>query len=653
MKSLFVNSFYLIVLIIVGSCNKTKDLYKPPVEIIISSINLQFDDLAGDQNFEFKANYDWSIISSDPLCVVSPSSGKKDQGQLIKVSLPENFGVTRKFTLTIKVDDTQKLVTVRQSGKNAANTASEIVVDNFDILPEHNSSIYIPISFVQASGIQRIFNGEQQIKYYKNDLTNLVASWSSNASKVTLNNALQQSAVTKNNYQGELTFRFYALDDSYKDYKIKLTNPEDSWSGLPVLVLTTDDKKDITSKEIWSNGKFKLDPQGNIGAAALEGVTEIRGRGNSTWGMPKKPFALKLKDKATGAFLGMSAHKRWALLANYSDKTSLRNKVAFEIGKKLNLAWTSDSRFVEVIVNGKFMGNYLLTEQIKIDSKRVNIEEIDNKETDPIKITGGWLMEVDRYYSNGETRYFRPTISQIPIIVKDPEDANTDQMNYIADYFNTFERMIFPTMPLGTAYDQSTSHLGGTPDSTAYGKYIDINSFINYWIVQEVTENRDSRLPGSLYMYKGVNKKLFMGPLWDFDLTTYLGSQSWLHYNYVPTAVEYSTLSYRSMYYNQLFKDPKFRAKVKEKWNAAYSVLLNDMPKFIDKEYNTIAKSLELNWIDVGEDATKGIWSLTEDEISSGGRNHDKNLKASEAVNRLKNNYLQRIKWMNTQINSW
>jgi len=299
------------------------------------------------------------------------------------------------------------------------------------------------------------------------------------------------------------------------------------------------------------------------------------------------------------------------------------------------------------------MGNYLLTEQIKIDSKRINIEEITNKETNASKITGGWLMEVDRYYSSGETRYFRPNISQIPIIVKEPEDANIDQMNYITEYFKTFERMIFPNLPDGIPYTQNTAHLAGVPDSLTYGKYIDINSFINYWIVQELTENRDGRLPGSLYMYKGVNKKIVMGPLWDFDLTTFLGSRSWMHYDYVPSVTEYNSLQYRSMYYNQLFKDPKFKSKVKERWLQVYPILLNDIPKFIDKEYSTIAKSMILNWIEIGEDQRQGIWPLTADDISSGGRNHDKNLKSSDAVIKLKNNFVQRINWMNSQITTW
>lgn len=640
--------FSLLITLLYSGCVKNKDLYRPPVTITLSTTNIQIDHVGEKVSFTIKSNYPWNIKGSNPDCTVSALSGPKDQEQTVDITVSENFNDERVFNLIIQADKEEKILAVKQKGKNYAKSAADIQVTTFDILPIHNDNIHIPISFIKNGQ----FSGEQQIRFYQTDLTNLTASWSSNAVKVMVKNMEQSSGETTNNYHNNLTYRFFAQDNSYKDYTVKLTNPESS-SGLPLLILYTDDAQDIKSKETWSMGKFKLDPQNNRDIAPLSGITEIRGRGNSTWGFAKKPYALKLQDKTKGTFMGMKAHKRWVLLANYADKTSIRNRIAFELGKKLGLPWTPDSRFVEVILNGKFLGNYLLTEQIKIDSKRVNIEEVDNKETDLNKITGGWLMEIDRYYSNGETRYFRPDISQLPIIVKEPEDANTAQMNYINKYFNSFEQLIYPTLPKGTPYHQGNTQVAGIPDSAEYGKYIDINSFINYWFVQELTENRDSRLPGSVYMYKGMNKKLSIGPLWDFDQTTFLGSRSWLHYDYIPSASEYTGLEYRSLYYSQLFKDPKFKNKTKERWKEVYPLLLNEIPAFIDREYHLIAKSLDQNWIDVGEDNTQGIWALTDEEISTGGRNHDKNLKGKDAVGRLKSFYIQRVNWMNTEINKW
>lgn len=644
---------FALMLMLLAACMKPKDLYKPSVVVNVSVDNLVLSSAEDSQTFYVTSNFDWSITSSDKLCVVSPSSGVKNEKKLVTVTVPRNAGEDREFLLTLTSNDVVRTVNVKQLGNNYAKTAAELVVQRFDILPDHNSGIFIPISFVENIGSTLNFNGTQSISYYKADLSNLVASWRANAVKVTVNNTIQESGVSSQNFQKEVVFRFYAKDDTYKEYKVQLTNPESTISGLPVLVLNTDDKSEVASKEVWVNGSFKFDGQDFAGATSSQGIVEIKGRGNSTWGMPKKPYALKFKEKSAGTFMGMKPHKRWVLLANYADKTSLRNRVAFELGKRTELAWTPDSRYVEVILNGRFLGNYLLTEQIKIDPNRVNIEEINNKETDEKKITGGWLMEVDRYYSNGETRYFRPSISQLPMIVKEPEDANEQQMNYIQSYFNTFEKHIFPDLPTGFPYIQNYAHLAGIPDSTVYGKYIDINSFINYWIVQELTENRDGRLPGSIYMYKGVGGKLSMGPLWDFDQTTFLGGTSWMHYDYVPKDVDYASLETRALYYNQLFKDKKFKAKVKERWMSLYGTLINEIPKFIDKEYNTIAKSLELNWIDVGEEASQGIWGLTPDEITGGGRNHDKNLRSSEAVSRLKANYIKRVNWMNNLINTW
>ncbi len=647
MKSLFF-LIYIFVLSLFFGCVKNKDLYHPPANLTLSTKRLEIGFNEENVSFTIKSNYPWTISLSSTALKANTLSGSKGEEATVLLTVAENNEEDRNFAVTVKSDREEQTLNIRQLGKNLAKTASDINISKFDLLPDHNENIHIPISYFKDGQ----FLGDQQINYYQADLSGLVASWQSNAVKVMVEEAVQVSGETKNNFLKPINFKFFAKDNSYKEIQIKIRNAEKP-SSLPLLILTTDDNKDITSKEIWSKGKFKLDPQGHTSIHSSAGVTEIRGRGNSTWGFPKKPYALKLQDKAVGPFMGMNAHKRWVLLANYADKTSLRNRIAFELGKKAGLAWTPDSKYVEVILNGRFLGNYLLTEQIKIDAKRIAIEEVDNKESNPERITGGWLLEVDRYYSNGETRYFRPAISQLPIIVKEPEDANDLQMNYINDYFNQLEKVIYPSWPKNTQFYQENAELAGIPDSSEYGKLIDINSFINYWIVQELTENRDSRLPGSVYLYKGINKKLCIGPLWDFDQTTFLGSQSWLHADYIPTSSEYTTLEYRALYYKQLFRDPKFRKKVKERWETLYGAFLNGTPAFIDQELAKISESLDQNWIDVGEAETMGIWGLTASEKSNGGRNHDKNLKSSEAILRLKKYFLQRLNWMDTQIRKW
>ncbi|PKP41368.1 MAG: hypothetical protein CVT93_08560 [Bacteroidetes bacterium HGW-Bacteroidetes-10] len=635
------------------SCVKIPDSPAPSISISISSEVLHFADTSGSQTLTINSNSDWTISGTNANCSVSPSSGKKNSETIVIVTISENIDTDREFYLNIKAGEVTKKVTIKQPGKNYANDKADIIVTEFSISPKYNNSIYSEIEFIKKIGSVYEFTSEQVIKYYKTDLTTLKASWKSNTSKVTIAENTQKSGITVNNFSNLVTYRFYAKNNTYIEYSVKLSNPENSYSGLPLLVLTTNDNTDITSKEDWKGGKFKIDPQGNSGINELSGETDIKGRGNSTWNMPKKPYNLKLKEKSAGTFLGMNPHKRWVLLANYADKTGLRNKVTFEIGKHSNLKWTPDSRFVEVILNGKFLGNYLLTEQIKIDSKRVNIEEVDNTETNSEKITGGWLLEIDRYYSFGETRYFRPTISQIPVIVKEPEDANSTQMNYIQNFFNQLEKFIFPDLPQNTKYHSGTANLAGTPDTTKFNNLLDISTFIDFWLIQELTGNEDSRLPGSVYMYKDTNGKLCAGPLWDFDQTTYLGTLYWMHYDYIPNEDEYNSLEYRTIYFRQLFKDPKFKARAKDRWNEFYNYLLNDVPDFIDNEYAKIAKSQDINWIEVNENSSQGIWAISEDEKIGGGRNHDKHLTPAEAVTKMKNRYMQRLLWLNNQISTW
>ena len=144
--------------------------------------------------------------------------------------------------------------------------------------------------------------------------------------------------------------------------------------NLPIIVITTPNNTEINSKETWvSNTQIKI--VNTDGSLDYFGENDnIRGRGNTTWEYPKKPYAIKLDKKS--AILGMPKHKRWVLLANWMDRTLLRNHVAFEISRRIGLDYTPRGTFVEVILNDKKLGNYYLCEQIKIDENRLNINRI-------------------------------------------------------------------------------------------------------------------------------------------------------------------------------------------------------------------------------------------------------------------------------------
>ncbi len=204
--------------------------------------------------------------------------------------------------------------------------------------------------------------------------------------------------------------------------------------NLPVLKITTDNGAPIVSRDTYLPGQMTL--ESNVaGVAPLTGGLEIRGRGNSTWDlMPKKPYRLKLTDKQP--LLGMPSSRDWVLLANYSDKTLLRNSIAMQLGASLGMPWTPRSAFVEVWVNNRYDGVYQLTENIKVAKDRVNIDELDEDDVAPDTISGGYLLEVD-FRQDGYTIF--SSIDHLPIVFQDPEEPVQAQEDYLKGYIDEFE----------------------------------------------------------------------------------------------------------------------------------------------------------------------------------------------------------------------
>ena len=149
---------------------------------------------------------------------------------------------------------------------------------------------------------------------------------------------------------------------------------------LSVISINTENLAPIVSKDDYINGTFEI--SGENEDENLVTNLRIRGRGNSTWSFPKKPYQIKFDNKEN--VLGMPKDKKWILLANYSDKTMLRNELAFDLSRYSNLNWTSESRFVELFINNEYLGVYQIAQKVEESSNRVNIGD------------NGYLLEVDQ-----------------------------------------------------------------------------------------------------------------------------------------------------------------------------------------------------------------------------------------------------------------
>lgn len=203
---------------------------------------------------------------------------------------------------------------------------------------------------------------------YLSSNKSLIATFNTTGTSVIVNGVVQQTGVTSNDFSRPLTFTVKAADNTTKDYTLQLF----TFTGLPILYIETENP--VVSKDDYVKGHMTIDANTKYPQAVTDMQLEMRGRGSSTWNMPKKPYRIKLNTKTE--MLGMPAAKKWVLLANFADKTLLRNYLALEIGRRFEAAFTPRARFVEVILNGEFMGNYLLTDQVEVGATRVNIPEL-------------------------------------------------------------------------------------------------------------------------------------------------------------------------------------------------------------------------------------------------------------------------------------
>ncbi len=368
------------------------------------------------------------------------------------------------------------------------------------------------------------------------------------------------------------------------------------YSGLPVVFIETPGGRQIPSKwEDWLSGSKAtvFNPDWTVD---YEGGMGIRGRGNSTWGYPKKPYALKLDTKAE--ILGMPKHKRWVLLANWMDRTHMRNSVSFELASRSGLAYTPRGQFVELFVNGKHYGNYFLCEHIKVDENRVNIDDLDEDDVD-----GGDIMELDAYYD--EAFKFRSPVRDLPYMFKDPDEVNDAQFEFIRNYVTELEDAL---------YDDQRFAAG------EYMDYIDVESFADWWIVMELTGIWEPNHPKSTYMHKDKGGKLVMGPVWDFDWETYT-PKTWFSIN-------------ESLYYKRLFQDPRFVAVVKERWEM-YRDDYETLPEYIRGEAAGIRNSDRMD---------SPRWPITQ------WVNGDENMSFDDAVNRMVKVYEDRFDWMDDAV---
>jgi spore coat protein CotH len=284
----------------------------------------------------------------------------------------------------------------------------------------------------------------------------------------------------------------------------------------------------------------------------------------------------------------------------------MRTSIAFKLSKLLGFPWTPKDRFVELVLNGEYMGNYQLTETVTRGAHRVDIPK------------NGYLIERDDYYREEPVYFETPRGYGYSFKNPDTDDLTEAQQNYIRDYMTTLETVL--------AADNFNDPVSG------YAKYLDTESFARWFLFQQILANIDA----NVYLTKNDNgdSKLFMGPVWDFEWSLGVGYD---YYGERPRPADYYVYASGAFYYDRLLLDPAFTAELKRQWQQAD--VTQDILHHIDETEEMLQRSQALNF---------RRWDILNIRVSHGGiplGSHEKEVACDRQF------FINHIDWLYTAIN--
>ena len=397
--------------------------------------------------------------------------------------------------------------------------------------------------------------------------------------------------------------------DMAKTIKAEFFNP-DQFTGLPIIYINTDGVA-IDSKEDYVKGVASIIGGENY-PDLVEAEMKIKGRGNSTWWQGgvwgKKPYQIKFDDKTK--VLNIPKDKKWVLLAELSDKSLIRNKISREMGDISRFDYVPKAEYVELFINDQHAGTYLIGQKVEESKNRVNIGD------------KGYLIEIDQTNRIDEDDVYFTTDgwSKFPsnlFNIKEPSlELNSSEYNLIKNHIIDFEEALF-----GDNF---------TDADLGYRAFIDLDSFIDWYLINEICKNQDAATYSSIYFNYIPGEKIKMGPLWDFDLA--YGN------------VDYSNATYpegfhikSNPWYKRMFEDPYFNSLVKDRF-LYYETNLDMLLNKIDLIEKYLEKSQQKNF---------EIWPILGQYVWPNPVYYDTH---HEEVEHLKDWIEQRMTWLKTWL---
>ena len=355
----------------------------------------------------------------------------------------------------------------------------------------------------------------------------------------------------------------------------------------------------ITSKKIYTKTKFDIYRPGSDEGrwSATDAEIEIRGRGNSTWGLPKKPYRIKFPEKFSPIGLNHAKAKSWVLLAHDMDKSLLRNHIAFELSRilfnsaegyhdKAALMFTPCSQMVNVYSGDSYYGVYQMSDQMEVAKGRINLDKLVAADgSDPNKISGGHLIETNIHHDEGYPVSFTSSRG-IYMDHKYPKDDDMDisQYKYMEDFIRKAEAVLYSS--------------NFTDPTVGWRKWFDEKTLADYIIVKEFAGDMDGYTSTYFYKRRGVDK-IFFGPIWDLD-------KGWNNDRRTPHGDTLTQLMifggfYMPPYINpdwfhRFWQDAEFRKFVGARWAAKKDELKAKVLSELEQKPQQMRKAIEANF---------------------------------------------------------
>lgn len=431
---------------------------------------------------------------------------------------------------------------------------------------------------------------------------------------------------------------------------------------------------------------YKMPYESTDGAAFTGGTFDldyIRGRGNSTWDVDKKPYKIKF-DKSVDLF-NMGKSKHWVLLANHFDNSFVRNRMTYWITDQLRdmenggIEYSPKCVNVDLIMNGEYLGNYLLCEQIRVDKNRLNIKDIakayeETTNPESVDLSGGYWLSMAPY--GDESGYGFVSKTGIKFYINSPESVYDTPLNMRMDFSDTDEG----EGPIGDTagnlgekpeygedvqYEEANKYIKSyiqrvedaifgegfkNKDGESYADLMDVDSAVAYYWMQEFSQNADAFETSSTYLYKKADKKdadgnvieqgkLYWGPLWDFDYV------AWSSRNYDDCAENenaYAGFEWQKSWFERLMKDPTFAAKVKDYWKENFKPTIEK----VIAEGGLLDQYRDELSVSANNDRAK--WGPT---VFDGGQEElIESLSYADEIERLRTWITYRTKWVDENI---